>query len=249
MDALEIKGLGKQFGGLLAVNDVNVVIAKGEMVGVIGPNGAGKTTFFNLITGFVVPDSGQILVNGTDVAGWEPHRVVQSGVTRTFQITRMFSSLKVRENVMVSLLAKKGTRILANKRDRFEEASEILEKVGLEQKANLLAGSLGQGDQRRLELARAVATKPEILLVDEPFSGLSLMEVEVLIPLIQKLNGEGLSIVIIEHKLRELMRLARRVLVLNFGRLIADGSPEEVAGNEEVVQAYLGKGGGNLGTA
>jgi branched-chain amino acid transport system ATP-binding protein len=244
---LEIRGLTKYFGGLRAIDDVNVSISKGELVGVIGPNGAGKTTFFNLITGFVVPDGGEVLVNGVDVAGWSPHRVVQEGVSRTFQITRMFSSLKVIENVIVALLARRGMGILSSSRAHVEEASAILERVGLHDKIGLLAGSLGQGDQRKLELARATATKPNVLLIDEPFSGLSLREVEVLIPLIQKLNKEGLNIVIIEHKLRELMRLARRVLVLNFGRLIADGTPEEIANDEEVVEAYLGKGGGNFG--
>jgi branched-chain amino acid transport system ATP-binding protein len=240
---LEVKSLSKHFGGLLAVDNINVSVRKGEIVGIIGPNGAGKTTFFNLITGFITPDNGDVLVNGANVAGWKPHNIVRNGISRTFQIPHMFSSLKVRENVIVSLLAKKGNKILSSKDSHFGDANSILEKVGLKDKVNFLAGSLGQGDQRKLEFARALATNPDILLIDEPFSGLSLKEVDVLIPLIQKLNKEGLSIIIIEHKLRELMRLAERVIVLNFGRLIADGTPEEIANNEEVVEAYLGKGG------
>lgn len=240
---LEVKRLTKSFGGLIAVNDITFSIQKGEVLGIIGPNGAGKTTLFNLLTGFLMPNQGDIFFKGENIVGEKPHEIVIKGIARTFQIVRPFHQLKVLDNVVVSSLSKKMLKKGASRRFNEARAVKILDSVGLGKKIDLLAADLSHGDLRRLELARALATEPDLLLLDEPFSGLASKEIKTLFPLIQGLVKEGLTIIIIEHKLREMMKLVDRVIALNFGAKIADGTPQEVAKNEAVINAYLGKGG------
>jgi branched-chain amino acid transport system ATP-binding protein len=244
MDAfLQVVGLSISFGGLHAVSDVNFQMDRGEIVGIIGPNGAGKTTLFNLLTGFLRPTRGEVIFKGQNIVGKKPHRVVDCGIARTFQIVRPFQQLSVLDNIVIPLQCPKSRKLGRNRIENQREAARILGQVGLADKLNLVAGEISHGDLRRLEVARSLATGPDLLLLDEPFSGLAAMEIETLSSLIVKLNNGGLSIIIIEHKLREMMRLVKRVITLNFGVKIADGTPEEIARDESVIKAYLGKGG------
>ena len=246
---LEVKGLTKNFGGLRAVNGVDFSISRNQIVGVIGPNGAGKTTLFNLLTGFLQPTTGKILFMKENVTGLKPHELVNLGITRTFQIVRPFRQLSVLENVTVACLSKRVTHRTKSRRSSQIRCMEILDRVGLREKAELLAADLSHGDLKRMELARALATEPDILLLDEPFSGLATQEIDPLMSVIQELNEGGLTIIIIEHKLRELMKLVERVITVNFGELIADGTPEEIARNKDVIRAYLGGKGDTLVTS
>jgi len=241
---LHVERLTKNFGGLAALSQVTLEIQPGEVVGIIGPNGAGKTTLFNLISGFLRPDSGNIVFRGESIAHKKPQEIVARGIARTFQIPRPFHNLKVVENVAVPLIVtkrRKGSGV-----SKLEIAHALLERVGLGGKKFMKAGDLSEGDLKRLELAKALATEPELVLLDEPFSGLSSTEIEGLVPLIRELSEQGTTVLIVEHKLRELMKLVRRVVVLNFGQKIADGRPEEIAADKVVIEAYLGAGGAAL---
>jgi len=240
---LEAVTLSKNFGGLHAVSDVDFRVEVGEIVGIIGPNGAGKTTLFNLLTGFLVPTKGDIVFKGENIVKKKPNRIVDRGMTRTFQVVRPFQQMTVLENVLVPLQSPKNRKITKSLMENQRRAAKILDQVGLAEKILLLSADLSHGDLRRLELARSLATKPDLLLLDEPFSGLATKEIGTLSHLIKELNDDGLTIIIIEHKLRELMKLVKRVITLNFGAKIADGTPEEMARNEAVIKAYMGKGG------
>mgnify|MGYP002396117528 CR=1 FL=1 len=245
---LEIQELTKYFGGLGAVKTVSFVLHEGEMLGIIGPNGAGKTTLFNLLTGFLQPNEGNILFKGENLVGLKPYDIVNKGIARTFQIVRPFHQLTALENVKISYLSQRGKGKARSEEEVEENCLKLLEIVGLSGKESMLAKDLPHGDLKRLELARAMATGPELLLLDEPFAGLGVKEVASLSPVIQKLSEQGHSIIIIEHKLRELMKLVRRVITLHFGEKIADGTPDEISRNEQVIQAYLGKGGRTFAT-
>ena len=238
---LEVVGLTKQFRGLEAVSNLDFTVINGEIMGIIGPNGAGKTTLFNLVTGFLIPTRGNIIFKGKSIVGMKPHQIVDYGMARTFQIVRPFNQLSLLDNVVVPLLSPKNRKRNKNRRENEKRAARILDQVGLANKMNLPAGMLSHGDHKRLEMARALATSPDLILLDEPFSGLSLPEIDSLSLLIEGLRETGLSIIIIEHKLRELIKLIKRILVINFGLKIADGIPEEIAKNEKVIEAYMGK--------
>ncbi len=243
---MEVQELTKYFGGLGAVRNVSFALNRGEMLGIIGPNGAGKTTLFNLLTGFLKPSGGKINFKGESIVGLKAWDIVNKGMARTFQIVRPFHQLTGLENVVISCLAPRGAA-QANQ-GAEERAWKLLGSVGLSGKERMLAKDLPHGDLKRLELARALATDPELLLLDEPFAGLGLKEIYSLSPLIQKLSQEGHSIIIIEHKLRELMKLVKRVMTLHFGEKIADGTPDELSRDRGVIEAYLGKGGKTFAT-
>lgn len=240
---LEVKNLTKKFGGLTAVNDVNFEIKRGEILGLIGPNGAGKTTVFQLISGFEKPSSGTIQFNGVDITGKKPYRIVNLGMARTFQLVRSFRYLNLLDNVSVACLSPRGKKAFGDT-GIDEAASSILSSVGLVDKARLPPVILPHGDLRRLEIGKALGTNPEMLLLDEPFSGLALEEVEGINKLIRRLSEEGVTIFVTGHVMRELMTLVPRVIAMHQGRLIAEGPPKEVANNKIVLEAYLGRGEG-----
>jgi branched-chain amino acid transport system ATP-binding protein len=238
---LEVKYLTKKFGGLTAVNDVSFEIGRGSMVGLIGPNGAGKTTVFNLASGFEKPSAGAIKFDGVDITGWKSFQVVAAGLARTFQLVRPFRYMTLLDNVTVGCLSPRGKAVSQDVGvDAY--ASTILSSVGLVDKARLPPIVLPHGDLRRLEIARALATNPQLLLLDEPFSGLAREESENIGKLIRNLNEEGATIFVTGHVMRELMTLVPRVLAMHQGKLIADGPPKEVANNKIVLEAYLGRG-------
>ncbi len=235
---LEVKGLTKRFGGLTAVKDVAFALQPGEITGILGPNGAGKTTLFNLLTGFIAADTGSIVFDGEPIRGLKPHRIVNRGLARTFQLTRPFIGMTVLENVVVGCLAPRVRRDGPTE----SRARHMLARVGLGPKSDLAVDVLPYGDLRRLEIARALATRPKLLLLDEPFAGLGTSEIEPLAALIRELHdSEGLTILIIEHRLREFMQLVGRVVAMDFGEIIAIGGPQEIVRHPRVVEAYIGR--------
>lgn len=233
MSLLEVRSLTKSFGGLLAVKDVSFSVNKGEILGLIGPNGAGKTTILNMVSGFLKPDKGSVIFKGEDVTKIQPHLLVKKGVARTFQLVSPFSNLNLVDNVSVALYGKKGIRMK-------ERAEEVLELVGLAHRKHELAKNLPHGDLKKLEIARALATDPELLLLDEPFAGLSFEEFSGLMELVRKLNEGGLTMVIVEHVMRAVMNLSHRVVVISGGGKIAEGKPLEAVKDKRVIEAYLG---------
>jgi branched-chain amino acid transport system ATP-binding protein len=241
---LEVRGISKSFGGVKAVKNVGFILSPGEILGVIGPNGSGKTTLVNLVTGFVRPDSGQIFFKSKNITGKPPHKIANLGLARTFQVMRPYHSLAAFKNLIVPLNSPRVRLSRAGKLgDRDAVAIDILEEVGFERDARVPykpAGSLPLGYLKRLELGRCIALKPEVIICDEIFSGLSMSEITSMVPLLERLQIEGVTMIMIEHRLRELFRLTDRVIVMNFGEKIAEGIPEEVIENKEVREAYLG---------
>jgi branched-chain amino acid transport system ATP-binding protein len=235
---LEVKDLSKRFGGLTATKNVSFSLEPGELTGILGPNGAGKTTLFNLLTGFIAADTGSVLFEGQELRGLAPHKIVNRGVARTFQLTRPFLGMTVLENVVVACLSPRAH----DAHDKEARAQELLDQVGLGAKAREPVETLPYGDLRRLEIARALATKPNLLLLDEPFAGLGSSEIEPLAQLIKRLHREQrLTILLIEHKLREFMALVSRVIAIDFGEIIAIAPPAEIVRNPRVIEAYIGK--------
>ncbi len=234
-EALVIKGLNKRFGGLRAVQDVSFTVRENETVALIGPNGAGKTTSFHLITGFHRADSGSVLAFGQEIVGLKPHDVCALGLARTFQVAKPFGAMTVLANVMTGAFLR--DRHVAAAR---EAAREAIDFVGLSARENTAARDLTTIDQRRLEMARALATQPKILLLDEVMAGLNPAEIDQAVALVGKLSARGLTIVIVEHVMRAIMAVAKHIVVLDHGQKIAEGSPKEIVENPEVIRAYLG---------
>src|SRR6201994_4972408 len=236
-DALVISGLNKRFGGLRAVQDVSFAVAENETVALIGPNGAGKTTSFHLITGFHRPDSGSVLAYGREIVGLKPHDICALGLARTFQVAKPFGAMTVLANVMTGAFLRDKNTAVAR-----EKAREVIEFVGLAAREQTAAKDLTTIDQRRLEMARALATQPKLLLLDEVMAGLNPAEIDQAVTLVGKLSARGLTIVIVEHLMRAIMAVAKHIVVLDHGQKIAEGSPKEIVENPEVIRAYLGSG-------
>jgi branched-chain amino acid transport system ATP-binding protein len=245
---LVVESVSKTFGGVMALTEVDLKVYPGEVVGIIGPNGSGKTTLVNAITGFIRADRGKIIFKGRDITNWEAHKIADQGLTRTFQVMRPYFSLPAFKNLIPPLFSPRarrtgGWRGGGRMGSRDTVAVDILEEIGFERDSYVpykIASTLPTGYLKRLELARCLALRPEVILCDEVFSGLSMSEMASMVPLMEKLQMEGITLIMVEHRLRELFRLARRVMVLNFGCKIAEGTPEEVMEYKEVKEAYFG---------
>jgi branched-chain amino acid transport system ATP-binding protein len=239
---LEVERLTRSFGGVRAVSEVSFAVAEGEVVGVMGPNGSGKTTLFNLITGALAPDAGAVRLRGIDITGWAPHRVCGAGIARTFQLVRPFPGLTALDNVLVGRCY---GRPRDGRRSATAEAHRLLVLVGLEGKAERPAAELTLMDKKRLELARALATAPQMLLLDEFMAGLNPAETETAIALIRRLQSEGVTLLMVEHIVWALMELSQRLVVLSAGEKVAEGPPAAVAADPTVIEIYLGSAAGS----
>lgn len=241
---LEVRELYKNFGGVQAISDLSFELAEGELLGLIGPNGSGKTTAVNLITGFVKPTKGDVFYRGRRITGVAPYAIVGLGIARTFQMVKPFYRLPAYKNMIIPLYSPRVKKMAGGRYgDRDAVALDLLEEVGFERDAQVAyktASALPQGYLKRLELAKAISLQPDVIILDELFSGLSLAEVASIVPIIEKLGMEGKTIIMIEHRLKELFRIADRVVVLNYGQKIADGKPGQVMESDAVKKAYLG---------
>ena len=236
MALLEVQGLTRHFGGVSAVSDLSFSVNEGEILGLIGPNGSGKTTVFNLVTGFLRPLSGAIRLDGQSVVGMRPHAVARRGIARTFQNVKPFPGLSALENVTLAAFLRHPSR-----RDAEAAAALVLERVGLGERLNEIASRLTLMDQKRLEMAKALATRPRLLLLDEPMGGLNATEVDDASELVRRIRASGVTVVLVEHVMKAIMRISDRVVVMNQGEKIAEGRPERVVEEPAVLAAYFGK--------
>lgn len=234
---LKVDGVAKFFGGLQALRDVSIDLAEGEILGLIGPNGAGKTTLFNVINGVYPASRGKVIFRGEDVTGMKPYHLARRGLARTHQIVKPLSDLTVLENVMVGACFGRENNRLANS---VQISGEVLEFVGLSSRTEQLAGSLNVAQKKRLELARALASRPYLLLLDEVLAGLNPVEITTMVEIVRKISQQAITIIMIEHVMHAVMNVSDRIVVLDYGQLIAEGKPEEIAQNEKVIEAYLG---------
>jgi len=241
---LEIAGITKHFGGITAVDGVDLEVQPGEAVGIIGPNGSGKSTLVNLITGFIRADDGRVIFKGKNITRTPPHKIASNGIARSFQMARPFGTLPAYKNLIVPLSSPRVARRRSGRYgDRDEMAVHLLEDVGFERESQIpykSAAELPHGYLKRLELGRCLAMDPEVMILDELFSGMSMSEVAGALPILEQLRDDGITLIMVEHRLRELFRVVDKVIVLDFGRKIAEGSPEEVMKEPEVKEAYLG---------
>jgi branched-chain amino acid transport system ATP-binding protein len=236
MVLLEVTGMTKQFGGLRAVDSLDLTIEKGQILGLIGPNGAGKSTAFNCIAGVFPPTAGEIIFNNEKINGRKPWDLCKKGLARTFQIVKPFASKSVLYNVMVASFATTNSRAVAE-----EKAIKILESLNFADKKDVLSGNLTIADRKRLEIARALATEPQLLLLDEVMAGLRPAEVDEMVQVLKTIRDQGTTIFVIEHIMRAIMALSDRIVVIQFGKKIAEGTPKEIANNDNVIKAYLGE--------
>ena len=241
---LKLDGISKNFGGVKAVDGVSFEVHEGDFLGIIGPNGAGKTTLLNLITGFLKPDTGTVSYRGKNITGWQPHKICELGVARTLQMVRPFYHMPAYKNIIIPLCSPRALRLSGSKYSEKDDiALDYLEEVGFERDTAVPfkpAGILPHGYVKRLELARALAMQPELLVLDELFSGMSMSEVASTMFVIEKQREKGITIIMVEHRVKEMVRVANRLLLLNYGKLIVEGSPREVVSSPQAVQAYLG---------
>jgi len=245
---LQVQKLTKQFGGLTALDDVSFQVQEGEIHGLIGPNGAGKSTMFKNIAGFYTPTEGEIIYKGEKIAGKKPHLIAKMGIVRTFQETTLFQEMTVFENVLVGCLAKSPTNLFSSVlgldklrlKTAKEKVLEVLEFLGLSDRKNQLASELPLGSQRALAISIALASEPTLMLMDEPFAGMNIEETKHMMDLTRKVQESGITIVLVEHDMKAVMGLCHFLTVLNFGHLLAEGTPEEIRHNEQVIEAYLG---------
>jgi branched-chain amino acid transport system ATP-binding protein len=236
MAILETRNLGMQFGQLAALSGITLAVEPGEILGLIGPNGAGKTTFFNCLTGFLAPTRGEIRFDGQDIAGLGPHRICHLGICRTFQIVQSFPEMTVLENIMMGAFCRRSAT-----RAAMALAEEVLETTGLADKRDQLAGSLTLADQKRIELARTIATQPRLVLLDEVMAGLNPTETEEAVALIRKVHAMGITLVVVEHVMEVIMEISHRIAVFDSGELIVEGPPDTIVRDPRVVTAYLGE--------
>jgi branched-chain amino acid transport system ATP-binding protein len=236
MSFLEIRKVSRFFGGLAAIKDVSFELRQGEILGLIGPNGAGKTTLFNVVNGFYHPSRGEVLFNGKKISGSKPHQICQQGIARTFQVVKPLQRMSVLDNVVASSFLRAN-----NKQQAMETAIDSLQFTGLYDDRDVISRGLPLGKRKRLEIARALATQPEVLLLDESFAGLNPAELDESITIIRRIRDKGITIMIIEHHMRVIMAISDRIVVLNYGEKIAEGTPLEIRGNPLVVEAYLGE--------
>ena len=249
MPLLETRDLTRHFGGLAAVNHVDLTVEKGEIVGLIGPNGAGKTTCFNLLSGFLRPTAGSIVFDGENITGLRPHQIAARGLVRTFQLTTLFQEMTALQNVLLGLHLHSGTglrQLLFSRRDfppdEIARGREALERTGLAAHADQLTKNLPHGHQRVLGIAMALAARPRLLLLDEPVTGMNLDESGRVMDLVKTIRGHGTTILLVEHNMKAVMGTCERIVVLNFGQKLAEGTPDEVSTSRDVIQAYLGTG-------